>query len=66
MYRKYHAGTWSPTYNITNNWGMGVFGSMDPDLEVDDDGNTLHVVWYEENGEDDQCSEEEACDKPSR
>ncbi|HRR84428.1 MAG TPA: hypothetical protein P5316_05405 [Phycisphaerae bacterium] len=48
MYRKRQAGVWQPIQNITRNNAGTSYGSCDPDIAVDADGNTVHVVWHDD------------------
>jgi hypothetical protein len=48
LYRKRQGGTWQPVQNVTHNNAGTSYGSCEPDIAVDADGNTVHVVWHDD------------------
>lgn len=49
LYRKRVGGVWQATQNITNNGTCIAYGSVEPDLAIDAGGDTLHLVWHDDN-----------------
>ena len=47
-YRKRQSGVWQGIRNVTNTSSPNPYGSDSPDIKVDKDGNTLHIVWHDE------------------
>lgn len=50
MYKKKQSGAWQSTLNVSNNWGIFPYGSLYPDIAIDRNGNSIHVVFHDENG----------------
>ncbi len=48
LYRKRQSGVWLPVQNITDNSPGTSYGSVSPDLAVDANGSTVHVVWHDD------------------
>ncbi len=48
MYRKRQGGVWQAVQNVTHNSAGTSYGSSDPDLAVDANGNTVHIVWHDD------------------
>jgi len=48
MYRKREKGVWLPEQNITSNPTAIAYGSVEPDIAIARNGDTVHVVWHDD------------------
>lgn len=47
MYRRRVGGVWQPAVNLTNNGASVGYGSCNPDMCVEKNGDGIHIVWHD-------------------